>query len=129
MSCLNMSVVSFNCAAVFSPPSFSVCVSLSVECVLCVCVCVCVCARVCVCVCVRACTTEEGNNIIHIIRDPLCGARRRCKEEITLGLRIRSTSAWPAHSEHLRLSSMIRYAEKARYYDLECSENPPLKPL
>jgi hypothetical protein len=33
MPCLNMSVVSFNRAAVFSPPSFSVCVSLSVECV------------------------------------------------------------------------------------------------
>ena len=78
---------------------------------------------------VRACTTEEDNNIIHIIRDPLCGARRRCKEEIALGLSILSTSAWPAYTEHLRLSSVIRYAEQAQYYDLEWSENPPLKPL
>jgi hypothetical protein len=105
------------------------CVSLALLSAFCVCVCVCVCVWMCVCVCVRACTTEEGKNIIHIIRDPLCGARRRYKEEIALGLRILSTSAWPAYSEHWRLSSMIRYAEKARYYDLEWSENPPLKPL
>ena len=119
MPCLNMSVVSFNRAAVFSPPSFSVCVSLSVECVFSVSLSRSLSLSLSLSLSVRACTTEEGNNIIHIIRDPLCGARRRCKEETTLGLRIRSTSAWPVSTEHRRLSSIIRYAEKARYYDLE----------